>query len=681
MSSAPRALRVRPITVTLPKTRQRHEFNRYSFVDVSDDFRIPALHCCNGKHREIVVSTRDECNESVAKRSVLNSSRVIPDPFEVPHAVHDVNNNLDTSKPSSSTRSVQSKVALDVHTLRDSSDGDFSFVIDSAVVEEPRTAITNLDEYRFQRDDIDLIEEDVERNGREQKEIRTNLDRLKNVAPVMGGSKSVPTVADASPASMAYLSRVRALYTENSSTSVASSAQYTTKIIGGRPRVAPGRRPPPSPTRKRTVTTHAARSKKRSAALDPKMFPAYNMSHRKFSAPRHGSMAFAPRKRARRFRGKVKTFPKDDASKPVHLTAFIGFKAGMTHVLRDVDKPGSKLNKKEVVESVTIFEAPPMVVVGVVGYIETPKGLRAFKTVFAEHLSDDCRRRFYKNWYKSKRKAFTKSSKKWQDEDGKRSIEDDLNKIKKYCSVVRVIAHTQMRVMHHRQRKAHIMEIQVNGGTVADKVEWAREHFEKQVPVDSVFAQDEMIDTIGVTKGHGYKGVTSRWHTKKLPRKTHRGLRKVACIGAWHPSRVQFTVARAGQKGFHHRTEINKKIYRIGKSCLSEEGKNNGSTEYDITQKNINPMGGFPHYGMVNQDFVMIRGACVGPKGRPLTLRKSLITQTKRFAFEKINLKWIDTSSKYGHGRFQTSAEKKAFMGKLKKDFIAEEEAKTAAAK
>lgn len=48
-----------------------------------------------------------------------------------------------------------------------------------------------------------------------------------------------------------------------------------------------------------------------------------------------------------------------------------------------------------------------------------------------------------------------------------------------------------------------------------------------QVPVDSVFAQDEMIDAIGVTKGKGFKGVTSRWHTKKLPRKTHKGLRKV----------------------------------------------------------------------------------------------------------------------------------------------------------
>lgn len=55
-------------------------------------------------------------------------------------------------------------------------------------------------------------------------------------------------------------------------------------------------------------------------------------------------------------------------------------------------------------------------------------------------------------------------------------------------------------------------------------------------------------------------GVTSRWHTKKLPRKTHRGLRKVACIGAWHPARVAFSVARAGQKGYHHRTEINKKV-------------------------------------------------------------------------------------------------------------------------
>lgn len=59
---------------------------------------------------------------------------------------------------------------------------------------------------------------------------------------------------------------------------------------------------------------------------------------------------------------------------------------------------GAEVNKKEVVEAVTVIETPPLMVVGVVGYIETPQGLRAFKTVFAEHLSEDCRRRFYKNW-------------------------------------------------------------------------------------------------------------------------------------------------------------------------------------------------------------------------------------------------------------------------------------------
>lgn len=91
------------------------------------------------------------------------------------------------------------------------------------------------------------------------------------------------------------------------------------------------------------------------------------------------------------------------------------------------------------------------------------------------------------------------------------------------------------------------MEIQVNGGSVADKVDFAKSHFEKTVDIASVFEQNENIDIIGVTQGHGFEGVTHRWGTKKLPRKTHKGLRKVACIGAWHPSKVMYSVARAGQ--------------------------------------------------------------------------------------------------------------------------------------
>merc|ERR1719336_2339618 len=83
--------------------------------------------------------------------------------------------------------------------------------------------------------------------------------------------------------------------------------------------------------------------------------------------------------------------------------------------------------------------------------------------------------------------------------------------------------------------------------------------FEQEVKVADVFGQDEMVDIIGSTKGHGYNGVITRWGCSRLPRKTHRGLRKFACIGTWHPARVQFQVPRSGQRGYHHRTEINKK--------------------------------------------------------------------------------------------------------------------------
>jgi large subunit ribosomal protein L3e len=385
------------------------------------------------------------------------------------------------------------------------------------------------------------------------------------------------------------------------------------------------------------------------------------MSHRKFEAPRHGSLGFLPRKRCRRHQGKVKSFPKDDPSKPCHLTAFMGYKAGMTHIVREVDKPGSKVHKKEVVEAVTILETPPMIVVGVVGYIETPQGLRSLTTVWAQHLSEECRRRFYKNWYRSKKKAFTKYALNYEQANKKKTIDVELKRIKKYCTVVRVIAHTQIRKIKLRQKKAHLMEIQVNGGTIAQKVDFAVGLFEKPIPVDTVFAQDEMIDCIGISKGKGFEGVTTRWGTTRLPRKTHKGLRKVACIGAWHPSRVRWSVPRAGQNGYHHRTEINKKIYRVGKA-----GTNSATTASDLTEKKITPMGGFPHFGVVNEDFLMLKGCTIGVKKRVITLRKTMVPQTSRTALEKITLKFIDTSSKFGHGKFQTHEEKAKFLGKLK---------------
>jgi len=297
-------------------------------------------------------------------------------------------------------------------------------------------------------------------------------------------------------------------------------------------------------------------------------------------------------------------------------------------------------------------------VVGFVGYVETPRGLRALTSVWAGHLNEECKRRFYRSWHKSKQKAFTKYQKRYE-ENKDAPMAAEIDRAKKYCQVIRAICHTQPSLAKIGQKKAHIKEIQINGGTTAQKVDFCTGLFEQEVKVTDAFSQDEMVDLIGVTRGRGFDGVITRWSCTRLVRKSHRGLRKVACIGTWHPTRVQFQVPRSGQNGYGHRTEINKKIYRIGakgdgKSC---------ATEQDLTEKSITPMGGFSRYGEVNEDWVMIKGTIMGARKRIITLRKSLLPQNSRTAQEKIELKFIDTSSKFGHGRFQTGEEKAKFFG------------------
>ncbi|GJX45205.1 60S ribosomal protein L3 [Tanacetum coccineum] len=145
----------------------------------------------------------------------------------------------------------------------------------------------------------------------------------------------------------------------------------------------------------------------------------------------------------------------------------------------------------------------------------------------------------------------------------------------------------------------------------------------------AVFQKDEMIDIIGVTEAKDCEGdhVT-------------RGLRKVACIEAWHPARVLFTVARAGQNGYHHRTEMNKKIFKFGKA--GEEFRS-ANTAYDRTEKEKTPVGGggFLHYGVVKDDFMM-KGCSV------CALKQSSLAETSRLALEDIK----------GHGHFQSVEEK-----------------------
>jgi len=230
---------------------------------------------------------------------------------------------------------------------------------------------------------------------------------------------------------------------------------------------------------------------------------------------------------------------------------------------------------------------------------------------------------------------------------------------------VRVLCSTEVqKLSNFRQKKSHVMEIQVNGGSIADKVQWGHSHLEQEFKVGDVFENNEIIDTVGITRGKGTVGPIKRFGCSRLNRKTHRGLRKVACIGAWHPSAVKWTVARRGQQGYHSRTEIHKKIYRVGVG-QNRGVSNNAMCDADAIEKNITPMGGFPHYGEVRDDFLLIKGGVMGSRKRPIVIRKTLFPATRSWMTEQVDVKFIDTASKHGHGRYQTDAEKDKFLGKL----------------
>lgn len=98
-----------------------------------------------------------------------------------------------------------------------------------------------------------------------------------------------------------------------------------------------------------------------------------------------------------------------------------------------------------------------MVVVGILGFVETPRGHCTFTIILGEHISDGSKRPFYENGRKSKRRP----SQILQEEAGwqwQKQLEKDLSSMK----VIRVIAHTQVHLLPLCQKKAHLMAIQVN---------------------------------------------------------------------------------------------------------------------------------------------------------------------------------------------------------------------------
>ncbi|BAN89641.1 50S ribosomal protein L3 [Aeropyrum camini] len=314
------------------------------------------------------------------------------------------------------------------------------------------------------------------------------------------------------------------------------------------------------------------------------------MGARKKRAPRRGSLGFSPRKRASRLVPRVRSWPDVDIGKPVPL-AFLGYRAGMTHVFMVDDRPGRPTSGKEIFVPVTIVETPPMYVVAVRLYGYDPnRGRYSLGEAWAQPPPE----------LELHRRISTLGS--FDTDKMLKSLEEKLEK----AVDVRIIAASQPKLAGGlSKKKPDLLEVKLGGVRDVNQLfDYARDILGNLVKLRDVFQEGQLVDVIAVTKGKGFQGVIKRWGVKELPRwhKHRKGSRR---IGARSHGRSTFwETPQAGQTGFHRRTEYNKRILMI-----DDDG-------YKVT-----PAGGFLRYGVVRSTFAMLAGSIPGTPKRPIVMR------------------------------------------------------------
>ncbi|NHI91321.1 MAG: 50S ribosomal protein L3 [Candidatus Lokiarchaeota archaeon] len=335
------------------------------------------------------------------------------------------------------------------------------------------------------------------------------------------------------------------------------------------------------------------------------------MGHRKYNAPRHGSLSFIPRKRSRHKNGRIKTWPNYEGEPK--LLGFAGYKAGMTHVIYVENMKTSPFVGLERSRPVTIIEVPPMVACAIKAYKKSYTGLITLGEAWASELTDDLKRLFPQSKEYDSDKAVVELEEKVKDADE-----------------LRLSLHTQPRLTAVPKKKPDLMEVKIDGGKIENQFKFAKDLLGKEIKISDVFREADLIDTIAVSKGKGFQGVVRRMGIKILPRKSRKTVRGVGSIGPWKPARVSYTVPRSGQMGFHHRTEYNKRILKIG-----------------IDPNEIAIKGGIVNYGVIKGDYILLEGTVPGSNKRLIKIRHS-IRPKKTIPKEVPELVHISLQSKQG---------------------------------
>lgn len=315
-------------------------------------------------------------------------------------------------------------------------------------------------------------------------------------------------------------------------------------------------------------------------------------------------MQFWPRVRARREYPRLRTHPQAKEAKP---TSFAGYKVGMTHVIVTDNLANSLTKGQELFVPVTIIECPPLKVSSLKFYKDSSNGSQAVAEVFAEHIDKEFSR-------KAIRPAKSKKAEDVADFDD-----------------VRLVVHTQPKLTGIGKKMPELFEVAL-GGSRDDKLKYAKEKLGREITAKEVFREGQQLDIHAVTKGRGFQGPMKRFGISRRRHKSEKSIRNPGSLGAWQAQgQTMWRVAHAGKMGFHTRTEYNKWLIKIGEK-----------------PEELRMDGGIPHYGLIKNHYLLIKGGIAGPAKRLVRITDAMRAsgKTPKSAPE---IQYVSLASKQGN--------------------------------
>jgi large subunit ribosomal protein L3 len=302
--------------------------------------------------------------------------------------------------------------------------------------------------------------------------------------------------------------------------------------------------------------------------------------------PRHGSLQFWPRHKSQRPQAKIKSWLK---TKNSNLLGFAGYKAGMTHISIKDNRTNSLTKGETVVWPVTVLECPPLKLYSLRFYNISPYGEKVANEAIVTNLDKEVARKVRLTTKKDFEVKVAELSKKAAD-----------------FHELRVVMYTQPKKTGIGKKKPELFEMGIGGNTIQEKINYALTLVNKEIRVSDIFKTGAKLDIHAVSKGKGFQGVIKRHHVHLMNHKTEKK-RRTNIYGPGNPAKIRWGMIMPGRLGFNLRTEYNKDLVLLG----------------DKPEK-INPDGGFLHYGLVKNDYVLIKGSVPGHVKRLITFTEPI---------------------------------------------------------